>query len=110
MIPISQAIAGGKHADPLLAALDYIHALTASPEQNLRALHRAWPRLGESVRSWPGVATGLEASKLLPECRKYQQVYRREIHMSLWKAITDMHDRAGLSNALIAVSLKAGGL
>lgn len=109
MIPISQAIAGNTHRDPLLSALDYIHALTASPEQNLKALHRAWPHLGESVRSWPALAAQLEADAGLPTVSKYQHTYRREIHRSMWKGITDLAEH-GWSNVEIAVILKTSGL
>jgi hypothetical protein len=62
-----------------------------------RSLYRTWPHLGASVRTWPKLAEELERDRLLPRLRINQPVYRQEIHRSLFKAVTDMHDAgAGL--------------
>lgn len=57
----------------------------------LRSLHRAFPHLGQTVRSWPRLAGELEQRGLLPRARPYQVEYRREIHKSLWQLIADLH-------------------
>ncbi len=110
MIPISQAIRNGMHQDPLSAALLYIRGDIPHPGIALRALYHAWPHLGQTVRSWPGLAAELERCALLPEVRKYQLTYRREIHMSQWNAITDLHDKQCGSCEQIAVILQGAGL
>ena len=109
MIPLSQAIRRhpGKH--PLDAAL---LSVQASAEWSIRALHNlhtAWPHLGESVRRWPTLAVELEAAGLLPAVRKWSDTYRREIHVSLWQALS-LLDGAGRTNVEIADILKARGL
>ena len=67
----------------------------------LHEMHRAWPHIGQSVRYWPRLAEELERDRLIPRIKPLQEVYRREIHVSLWKAVTDMYD-AGESRASIA--------
>src|SRR3990167_2630759 len=109
MIPLSQAIRSKPDLHPLDAAL---RAVQASPEWSIRAVanvHDAWPHLGESVRRWPTLAVELEDAGLIPAARKWQNVYRREIHVSLWRAIDLLHG-AGRTNAEIADILKARGL
>lgn len=75
----------------------------------LHEMHRAWPHIGQSVRYWPRLAEELERDRLIPRIKPLQEVYRREIHVSLWKAVTDMHD-AGESRASIADLLARHGL
>lgn len=75
----------------------------------LHELHRAWPHIGQSVRYWPRLAEELERDRLIPRIKPLQEVYRREIHVSLWKAVTDMYD-AGESRAAIGEFLARHGL
>ena len=75
----------------------------------LHEMHRAWPHIGQSVRYWPRLAEELERDRLIPRIKPLQEVYRREIHVSLWKAVTDMHD-AGESRTSIADLLARHGL
>lgn len=75
----------------------------------LHELHRAWPHIGQSVRYWPRLAEELERDRLIPRIKPLQEVYRREIHVSLWKAVTDMYD-AGESRRIIADLLARHGL
>jgi len=75
----------------------------------LHELHRAWPHIGQSVRYWPKMAEELERDRLIPRIKPLQETYRREIHVSLWKVITDMYD-AGESRIAIAEFLGRHGL
>jgi hypothetical protein len=74
-----------------------------------RSLYRAWPHLGQSVRHWPKFADELERERLIPRIRTYQTEYRQEIHVSLWKVVTDLHD-TGHSKGEIAELLSRSGL
>lgn len=67
----------------------------------LHELHRAWPHIGQSVRYWPRLAEELERDRLIPRITPRQETHRVDIHVSLWKVITDMHD-AGESRTSIA--------
>ena len=134
MIPLSQAITKGSpsasefgsspYNDPLGAAylgqlhpgaIDAFWALVRSSSHDslcahmLRGLHRAWPHLGSSVRAWPRLAEELERDRLIPRLRTNQPEYRQEIHVSLWKAIADMH-AAGEPKGRIAEFLGRHGL
>lgn len=72
----------------------------------LRALHRAWPHLGQSVRYQSRtLAAGLERDQLIPRVGPRQPGY----HVSLWKVICDMHV-AGLSKEQVAGILAEHGL
>lgn len=75
----------------------------------LDELHRCWPHIGQSVRCWPKFAEELETDRLIPRIVPLQTVYRREIHLSLWGAITKMYD-AGESREDIARRLARFGL
>jgi len=72
-------------------------------------LHTKWPHLGQSVRAWPRLAEELERDRLIPQVKVNQSEYRQEIHCSLWKAITDLHD-LGESKGQIAARLWRYGL
>ena len=135
MIPLSTAILRGVERSPdwccvgvmtgvLGAALLGALPSGALPDFQLRAngmthpqrcafmlheLHRAWPHIGQSVRYWPKLAEELETDRLIPRLMPYQTKHRQEIHVSLWKVITDMHD-AGESRASIAEFLARHGL
>ena len=74
-----------------------------------RSLYRAFPHLGQTVRSWPRLAEELERERLIPRIRSYQTEYRREIHVSLWKVITDLHAK-GVGKGEIAALLGRYGL
>jgi len=109
MIALSHAIRSKPNLHPLDAALA---AVQASPEWSVRAianLHDAWPYLGESVRRWPTLAVELEDAELIPFVRKWGSAYRREIHVSLWRAIDLLH-RAGRTNVEVADMLRVRGL
>ena len=75
----------------------------------LHEMHRAWPHIGQSVRYWPRLAEELERERLIPRIVPFQTEYRREIHVSLWKVITDMFD-AGESRTAISEFLGRHGL
>ena len=109
MIALSQAIRNRTDMHPLDAALRVVQA---SPEWSIRAVarvHDAWPHLGESVRRWPTLAVELEDAKLILFVRKWGSAYRREIHVSLWRAIDLLHG-AGRTNGEIADMLRVRGL
>lgn len=118
MISLSQAILRGQGADPLDSALSYVSrdpgaatSLDAECRQRIAGLHRAFPHIGENVRRWPELAEELESCGLLLRFRPagHQSGYRAEVHMSVWKAITDMSAR-GHTKEDIAKSLARAGL
>ena len=74
-----------------------------------RNLMRAFPQLGASVRNCPRLAAELEHEGLLPAARQHQRFYRRDIHMSLWRAVTLLHDSGG-SKSRIAELLERSGV
>lgn len=71
-------------------------------------LHRFFPQLGASVRCWPKLAERLEdeAGALVPQARKDQTKYRMEIHVSLWRVLSELPG-LGWSNDRIAATLGA---
>lgn len=75
----------------------------------LDALHRAFPELGRSVRTWPRFAEELERDRLIPRLRPNQTKYRQDIHVSLWKVLSDMY-AAGEAREAIADTLARHGL
>lgn len=75
----------------------------------LHELHRAWPHIGQSVRYWPKMAEELERDRLIPRITPRQETHRVDIHVSLWKVVTDMHD-AGESRTAIGEFLARHGL
>ena len=109
MIPLSQAIRSKPDLHPLDAALLTVQGSSAWSVRGVANLHAAWPHLGESVRRWPTLAVELEDARLIPAVRKWSDSYRREVHVSLWRAIDLLHD-AGRTNQEVADILKARGL
>ena len=120
MIALSQAILRGQGADPLDAALSYVSrepsaatSLDAACRHRIAGLHRAFPHIGESVRRWSKLAEELEELGLIAKCKPWhaQTGYRREVHMSVWKAITELYEgeQQG-SKERIAESLARAGL
>ena len=116
MMPLSAAITRGTGADPLDRALSAFtdwpndtteHSTRCS--ERLKALHRAFPHIGASVRTFPALARALEAERLIPRMRLNQTVYRQAIHVSLWKVISDM-SKAGWEHERIAATLAKAGL
>jgi len=109
--PLGAAYLGHLHP----GAVDSFWALVRSSSHDslcahmLRGLHRAWPHLGASVRTWPSLAAELEHDRLIPRLRTNQPEYRQEIHRSLWAVICDMH-AAGESKERIADYLGRHGL
>lgn len=75
----------------------------------LRELHRVWPDLGRSVRTWPKFVEELERDRLIPRLRANQSAYRQAIHVSLWKVLTDLQAAGELREA-IAARLAGHGL
>ena len=70
--------------------------LTLPPPTILfKSLSRSFPRLNQTVRSWPRLATELEKISpiMLPRVQEYSAVYRRQIHMSLWAVIAELTER-----------------
>jgi hypothetical protein len=120
MIPLSQAILRGQGSDPLDSALSYVSrdpgAATshdAECRQRIAGLHRAFPHIGESVRRWPKLAEELEELGVLAKYRSVTQQhgYRPEVHMSVWKCITELYDGAQQgSKERVAESLARAGL
>lgn len=116
MIALSRAIRQGTGTDPLVAAVAFLgHDFAAASRESacamaIRSLHAAWPHLGETVRRWPTIAAVAEKLKIITEVRKYQPVYRREAHGSLYGFITSLHDRFKWSNEDIAITLAAARL
>ena len=84
-----------------------------TPEQltafMLHRLHTCWPHIGQSVRCWPKLAEDLERDRLIPRLTPLQDTYRREIHVSLWKAMVGMFD-AGEPREAIAARLARFGI
>ena len=78
----------------------------------LQGLMRSFPQLGQTVRSWPKLAGELEREpfSVLPPTRHDQLAYRREVHMSLYRVITRLHDDLGKSKEQIADLLQKHGL
>ncbi len=109
MIALSHAIRSKPDLHPLDAALLTVQGSSAWSVRGVANLHAAWPHLGESVRRWPTLAVELEDAGLIPKARPWQAVYRREIHVSLWRAVDLLHE-AGRTNAEVADILKARGL
>lgn len=62
-------------------------------EQVQRGLMRAFPQLGQSVRAWPRLAEVLEHESVIPTMQRGSLIYRRQVHCSLWKAVTCLHDQ-----------------
>ena len=115
MIPLSRAIR--QHAgDPLTAALRSLNQTfpQASRESAcaaaLHALHTAWPRLGETVRNFPVLAQQAEDFRMIEPYRRAPNDYRREVHCSLYRFITQLHDRHNRTNAEIADLLEGARL
>lgn len=99
MIPLSRAIRQGASDDPLEAALDSLRCgflSTASAESRptmaLQALYEAWPQLGASIRVVaPQLANQLPPGLVSPYARGGTG-YRREVHVTLFRCITDLHE------------------
>ncbi len=72
-------------------------------------LNKSWPQLGGTVRQWPRFAEELERDRLIPRLRTNQVSYRQEIHVSLWKVLTDL-EAGGESREAIAARLAGHGL
>lgn len=109
MIPLSQAIKNHSELHPLDAAKAAVQAAPSWTTRALHNLHTAWPHLGQSVRAWPPLAAELEAEGIILPIRKWSQVYRPEVHVSLWRALDLMHKDDWPADR-IADLLKARGL
>lgn len=113
---LSQAIRTGASPDTLDAAMDALNLsqgdMLHEPycRLRIRELHRAFPHLGASVRQCPTLALKLESLRMLPRIKPFQTAYHQEVHRSLWKVITDLHDTVGWANSDIAVLLEDHGL
>ena len=120
--PLGSAYLGTVSPDRLASFLHHAHSLDepafCSFMHNL--IMRTFPWLGCSVRAFPlthdevrmgssRMAAALEEMGLLPRYRLYQVKYRPVVHMSLWRAITEL-DRVGRSRAEIADLLSGWGL
>lgn len=118
---ISIAMKQGDCADPLEAALmgslspqdsRRFSQTTARSNESLcelrmKKLYATFPNLGLTVRAYPTFATALEDMNILPRIRPWQEIYRQEIHLSLWGAIAALHDRGHPKNAIAALLDKA---
>lgn len=49
-----------------------------------------YPQLGASVRQWPKLAEELEQKGRIPRAKPGQTHYRCEIHVTLWKVLSDL--------------------
>jgi len=109
--PLGAAYLGTQPLDTLGASLEYARGLSDDVFCSfmVKNLCRLFPQLGESVRAWPRLATELECRGLIPRSRPYQHEYRREIHVSLWRVITDLH-ASGSSAESVADLLARHGL
>ena len=101
-------------AQPVGAVPDFLQRVNGFTKQQrgafmIHEVNRAWPHIGQSVRCWPRLAEELERDRLIPRIVPLQTVYRREVHVSLWKVITDLYD-AGESRVIIADLLARHGL
>lgn len=77
-------------------------------ELRMKKLYATFPHLGLTVRACPALATVLEDMDLLPRIRPWQEIYRQEIHLSLWGAVAALHDRGQSKNAIAALLAKVG--
>ena len=113
---LSEAIRAGASPDPLDAAMLALGQPPGALEDDaycrrrIRELHRVFPHIGASVRQWEPLARALENRGMLVRIRPFQPTYRQEIHVSLWKLITGLHDIGSWSNPQIADLLDQHGL
>jgi hypothetical protein len=77
----------------------------------LMGLHKAHPEVGVTVRHWPKLAGALEQQvpTLVPRAR-FGDHHRQEIHPSLFKVISQLHDRHDWKREAIADMLERVGL
>lgn len=102
--PIAAAFAVSRQSNTFLSEESRSAAL-------IDGAHRLWPELGASVRTLRrSFVEKLEELGLLPKVKSYQTKYRREVHVSLWKIITDLHDKRRWSKREIVALLQEGGV
>lgn len=95
---LSAAIFRGLGLDPLDSALSVVlkgplaSSVDARCRQAIIWLNRSFPDLGRSVRTWPKLAVAMEEHGVLEVAEKWQKLYRPQVHKSLWRCITDLHD------------------
>ena len=112
MIPLSRAIRQGTDPDPLRSALSVLPCgADLPPLQALYALYGAWPYLCASVRLTRGLAErlpkGIVEPYSSPRSEPSSMKYRCEIHTSLYRVITVLHNQFDWKKDKIADLLQA---
>lgn len=79
------------------------------PGRFAHCLLGTYPQLGASVRCWPRLVEELEQKGRIPRAKLNQTRYRREIHVTLWKVLSDLQTQ-GWAKGKIAELLGRHGL
>lgn len=79
------------------------------PGRFAHCLLGTFPDLGASVRCWPKLAEELEQKGRIPRVKPGQTKYRREIHVTFWKVLTDLQAQ-GMGRGQISELIGRHGL